>query len=136
MVCWEMALNRFLSLIFTCSLIPGAKRSHRGVREGKVTKPGKIKQDAVSKTKPTKKAKLSTLRRNEMMGQPAGGSNKLQLFAAERSKDMRTLQAKQNLLVWVSLVIFIFLFSSLPSDRRGNTVKLTLIYHRKKLKRD
>jgi len=79
-------------------LIPGAKRSHRGVRDGKINKTSKVKQENVSK--PTKKAKLSTLRRNEMMGQAADGSNRSQLFVAERSKDMRTLEEKQNLLTW------------------------------------
>lgn len=44
-----------------------------------------------------------------MMGQAADGSNRPQLFIAERSKDMRTLEEKQNLLTWASLTLAFFL---------------------------
>ncbi|KAJ3919639.1 hypothetical protein F5877DRAFT_77845 [Lentinula edodes] len=76
-------------------LLPNARRSHRGVRDGGVTK-NKPKTD-VGPVK-IKKLKPSVLRRNELMGLPLHAPLGAQLFASERSKDMRTLKEKSSLL--------------------------------------
>ncbi|KAJ3915736.1 hypothetical protein F5877DRAFT_69613 [Lentinula edodes] len=76
-------------------LLPNARRSHRGVRDGGVTK-NKHKTDVGSVK--VKKLKPSVLRRNELMGLPLHAPLGAQLFASERSKDMRTLEEKSSLL--------------------------------------
>ncbi|KAJ3765760.1 hypothetical protein FB446DRAFT_794736 [Lentinula raphanica] len=79
-------------------LLPGARRGHRGVREGGITKL-KSKSTVPSQSK-TKKPKTSTQRRNEMMGFGPDTSRNTQVFAAEHSKDNRTLEQKNNLVRW------------------------------------
>ncbi|KAJ3803616.1 hypothetical protein F5876DRAFT_84887 [Lentinula aff. lateritia] len=76
-------------------LLPHARRSHRGVRDSGITK-NKPKTD-VGPVK-NKKLKPSVLRRNELMGLPLHAPLGAQLFASERSKDMRTLEEKSSLL--------------------------------------
>ncbi|KAF9016829.1 hypothetical protein BDP27DRAFT_1356073 [Rhodocollybia butyracea] len=78
-------------------LVPGARRSHRGVREGKIAKPSKDNAGSTT-TKKLKKLKLSVIRRNELMGLSGDGTASVQVFATECSKDMRTLEEKRNLL--------------------------------------
>ncbi|KAJ3715811.1 hypothetical protein C8R42DRAFT_746122 [Lentinula raphanica] len=79
-------------------LLPGAQRGHRGVREGGVTKL-KSKSAVPSQSK-TKKPKASTQRRSEMMGFGPDTPRNAQVFAAERSKDNRTVEEKNNLVRW------------------------------------
>ncbi|KAJ3712062.1 hypothetical protein C8R42DRAFT_331328 [Lentinula raphanica] len=79
-------------------LLPGARRGHRGVREGGVTKL-KSKSAVPSQSK-TKKPKASTQRRSEMMGLGPDTLSNAQVFAAERSKDNRTVEEKNNLVRW------------------------------------
>ncbi|KAJ3926530.1 MAG: hypothetical protein NXY57DRAFT_1112400 [Lentinula lateritia] len=76
-------------------LLPNARRSHCGVRDGGITK-NKPKTD-VGPAK-TKKLKPSVLRRNKLMGLPLHAPLGAQLFASERSKDMQTLEEKSSLL--------------------------------------
>ncbi|KAJ3846397.1 hypothetical protein EV368DRAFT_69959 [Lentinula lateritia] len=76
-------------------LLPNARRAHRGVREGGITK--NRPQPNASPVK-VKKLKPSVLRRNELMGLPLHTPLGAQLFASERSKDMRTLEEKNSLL--------------------------------------
>jgi hypothetical protein len=84
------------------SLIPGARRAHRGVREGGIMKNTSTKKENVDMVaKKSKKLKLSTIRQHELMGTLLDASGAPQRFAAERSKDMRTLEEKKDLLRWV-----------------------------------
>lgn len=104
---WYVLLIFVFLFVESCySLIPGARRAHRGVREGGITKSRQVKNEhttALQKpSKKSKKLKLSAMRRDKMMGTPADGLGGPQVFAAERSKDMRTLEEKQNLQIWVS----------------------------------
>jgi hypothetical protein len=89
------------------SLIPGARRAHRGVREGGIMTSAK-KENVGTAAKKTKKLKLSTIRRHELMGTPLDASGAPQRFAAERSKDMRTLAEKNELWLWVCDRCFLF----------------------------
>ncbi|KAF9067475.1 hypothetical protein BDP27DRAFT_1364917 [Rhodocollybia butyracea] len=83
------------------TLIPGARRAHRGVREGRIVKNSSPKKEKASApVKKAKKLKLSMIRRNELMGTVLDASGVPQRFAAEHSKDMRTLEEKNNLLRW------------------------------------
>ncbi|KAF9056885.1 hypothetical protein BDP27DRAFT_1433267 [Rhodocollybia butyracea] len=83
------------------TLIPGARCAHRGVREGRIVKNSSPKKEKASApVKKAKKLKLSMIRRNELMGTVLDASGIPQRFAAERSKDMRTLEEKNNLLRW------------------------------------
>ncbi|GAW07617.1 protein [Lentinula edodes] len=84
-------------------LLPIARRAHRGVRNGGITKNNPVPKKgaaAAPSTSKSKKLKLSTLRRNEMMGLPLDAPLGVQLFDTERSKDMRTLEQKNRLLSW------------------------------------
>ncbi|KAJ3846074.1 hypothetical protein EV368DRAFT_89583, partial [Lentinula lateritia] len=76
-------------------LLPNARRAHRGVRDGGITK--NRPQTNASPAK-VKKLKPSVLRRNELMGLPLHTPLGAQLFASEHSKDMRTLEEKNSLL--------------------------------------
>ncbi|KAJ3902404.1 hypothetical protein F5879DRAFT_991070 [Lentinula edodes] len=82
-------------------LIPVARRAHRGVRSGGITKnkPANKEGPAAILSK-AKKLKLSTVRRNEMMGLPLDAPLGAQLSDTKRSKDMRTLEQKNRLLSW------------------------------------
>ncbi|KAJ4499946.1 hypothetical protein C8R41DRAFT_812696 [Lentinula lateritia] len=82
-------------------LLPIARRAHRGVRNGGITKnkPANKEGPAAIPSK-AKKLKLSTVRRNEMMGLPPNAPLGAQLSATKRSKDMRTLEQKNRLLSW------------------------------------
>ncbi|KAJ3844847.1 hypothetical protein EV361DRAFT_942974 [Lentinula raphanica] len=77
-------------------IIPGATRAHRGVREGKISKaqPQNKGRDGMLKKKA--KAKLSTLRRNDLMG--FSSSDQVSVAVVQRSKDMRTLEEKNKML--------------------------------------
>ncbi|KAJ3804794.1 hypothetical protein F5876DRAFT_82600 [Lentinula aff. lateritia] len=81
------------------TLLAGACRAHRGVRSGKIVKNELSNQDKNSPTLQIKKAKekLSTLRRNALMGVAANTSSG-QILVAQHSKDMRTLEQKTQLL--------------------------------------
>ncbi|KAF8830638.1 hypothetical protein HHX47_DHR2001074 [Lentinula edodes] len=81
------------------TLLAGARRAHRGVRSGKIVKNESSNQDKNSPTLQIKKAKekLSMLRRNALMGVAANTSSS-QILVAQRSKDMRTLEQKTQLL--------------------------------------
>ncbi|KAJ3753268.1 hypothetical protein EV360DRAFT_87939 [Lentinula raphanica] len=79
-------------------LLPNARRSHRGVRQGGITKV-KSKPATLAQSK-TKKAKASTQRRGVMMGFGPDTPLSAQVFAAERSKDTRTVEQKNDLLRW------------------------------------
>ncbi|KAJ3867260.1 hypothetical protein EV359DRAFT_78744 [Lentinula novae-zelandiae] len=84
-------------------LLPIARRAHRGVRNGGITKNKPVPKKghaAAPSTSKSKKLKLSTVRRNEMMGLPPDAPLGVQLFDTERSKDMRTLEQKNRLLSW------------------------------------
>ncbi|KAJ3779706.1 hypothetical protein GGU10DRAFT_438033 [Lentinula aff. detonsa] len=85
-------------------LIPGAKRSHRGVRDGKITKNHSSTKDNKqgNKSKPKKsKEKLSTLRRNDLMGITSSSTSLGQTtMVVRRSKDLRTLEEKNDLVKW------------------------------------
>ncbi|KAJ4491568.1 hypothetical protein C8J55DRAFT_557137 [Lentinula edodes] len=82
-------------------LLPIARRAHRGVRNGGITKNKPVpKKDPTAAPPKSKKLKLSTVRRNEMMGLPLDAPLGIQLFDTERSKDMRTLEQKNRLLSW------------------------------------
>ncbi|KAF9075774.1 hypothetical protein BDP27DRAFT_1414946 [Rhodocollybia butyracea] len=71
------------------------------VHEGKIVKNSSPKKEKASApVKKAKKLKLSMIRRNELMGTVLDASGVPQHFAAERSKDMRTLEEKNNLLRW------------------------------------
>ncbi|KAJ3731767.1 hypothetical protein DFJ43DRAFT_361546 [Lentinula guzmanii] len=86
------------------TLIPGAKRSHRGVRDGKITKNHSSTKDNKqgNKSKPKKsKEKLSTLRRNDLMGITSSSTSLGQTtMVVRRSKDLRTLEEKNDLVKW------------------------------------
>ncbi|KAJ3967006.1 hypothetical protein EV361DRAFT_953602 [Lentinula raphanica] len=77
-------------------VVPGAKRAHRGVRDGMV-KRNETKKDSKHK-KP--KEKLSMLRRNDLMGISSSGSQDQTSFVVQRLKDMRTLEEKNDLVRW------------------------------------
>ncbi|KAF8828209.1 hypothetical protein HHX47_DHR4000568 [Lentinula edodes] len=81
------------------TLLAGAHRAHRGVRSGKIVKNEPSPHKKNSPTSQTKKAKekLSTLRRNTLMGTSANAPS-CQILVAQRSKDMRTLKQKDQLL--------------------------------------
>ena len=77
------------------SLIPGARRKHRGPRDGGVTKNPK---------KGNAKTKLSTIRRCEKLYHGAADGTGLttgRCLPTERSRDMRTDEEKRRLLAWV-----------------------------------
>ncbi|KAJ3891932.1 hypothetical protein GG344DRAFT_64992 [Lentinula edodes] len=82
------------------TLLAGARRAHRGVRSGKIVKnelsPRHNKESSTSQTKKVKE-KLSTLRRNALMGTSTNAPSG-QILVAQRSKDMRTLEQKNQLL--------------------------------------
>ncbi|KAJ3753405.1 hypothetical protein EV360DRAFT_74554, partial [Lentinula raphanica] len=83
------------------SLLPQAQRAHRGVRSGGITKNKQPAKKSSNSSAPKAKAlKPSTVRRNELMGLPLDAPLGTQLFATERSKDMRTLEEKNTLLAW------------------------------------
>ncbi|KAJ3727516.1 hypothetical protein C8R42DRAFT_655819 [Lentinula raphanica] len=83
------------------SLLPQAQRAHRGVRSGGITKNKQPAKKSLNSSAPKAKVlKPSTLRRNELMGLPHDAPLGTQLFATERSKDMRTLEEKKALLTW------------------------------------
>ncbi|KAJ3711922.1 hypothetical protein C8R42DRAFT_687701 [Lentinula raphanica] len=83
------------------SLLPQAQRAHRGVRSGGITKNKQPAKKSSNSSAPKAKAlKPSTLRRNELMGLPLDAPLGTQLFATERSKDMRTLEEKNALITW------------------------------------
>ncbi|KAJ3806187.1 hypothetical protein F5876DRAFT_80954 [Lentinula aff. lateritia] len=95
------------------SLIHGARRAHRGVRDGGITKNKPKPKDssvasstALKKLKPSasstalKKLKPSAIRRNELLGLPLNAPLGSQLFDTQRSKDTRTLEEKAELLRW------------------------------------
>ncbi|KAJ3738011.1 hypothetical protein EV360DRAFT_77225, partial [Lentinula raphanica] len=83
------------------SLLPQAQRAHRGVRSGGITKNKQPAKRSSNSSAPKAKAlKPSTLRRNELMGLPLDAPLGTQLFATERSKDMRTLEEKNALITW------------------------------------
>ncbi|KAJ3973921.1 hypothetical protein EV361DRAFT_975338, partial [Lentinula raphanica] len=77
-------------------IIPGATRAHRGVREGKITKAQPSNKGQSSMAKKKAKAKLSTLRRNDLMG--FSSLDQPSVAVVKRSKDMRTLEQKNNML--------------------------------------
>ncbi|KAJ3904864.1 hypothetical protein F5879DRAFT_953002 [Lentinula edodes] len=79
------------------SLIVGARRSHRGVRDGKIAKVSTKMEAANTSTKKPKKLKGSALRRNVMMGLNPDGSSNVQV---QRSKDMRPVEEQEKLLRW------------------------------------
>ncbi|GAW01127.1 hypothetical protein LENED_002706 [Lentinula edodes] len=84
-------------------LIPAARRAHRGVRDSGITKnKPKLKEATAAASSKVKKLKLSTVRRNELMGLPLDAPLGVQLFDTDRSKDLRTLEQKNSLLRWVS----------------------------------
>ncbi|KAF9072470.1 hypothetical protein BDP27DRAFT_1320516 [Rhodocollybia butyracea] len=101
-------------------LVPGAWRSHRGVREGKIVKPTKDNAGSTT-TKKLKKLKLSVIRRNELMGLSGDGTASAQVFATERSKDMRTLEEKRNLLRLAKS--FCDAYPYIPPDELARRVK-------------
>ncbi|KAJ3751802.1 hypothetical protein EV360DRAFT_75905 [Lentinula raphanica] len=82
------------------SLVPGARRSHRGVQDGGVIKKKTLMANSSSSSKKPKKLKQSVVRRNELMGLPSNAPLGTQLYSTERSKDMRTLEEKAALLRW------------------------------------
>ncbi|KAJ3970451.1 hypothetical protein EV361DRAFT_915772 [Lentinula raphanica] len=85
------------------SLIPGAQRSHRGIRDLNVITKKRSHDDdasAPSSSKKPKKLKSSVVRRNELLGLPPNAPPGTQLYSTERSKDMRTLDEKDKLLRW------------------------------------
>ncbi|KAJ3861706.1 hypothetical protein EV359DRAFT_66261 [Lentinula novae-zelandiae] len=81
------------------TLLAGAHRAHRGVRSGKIVKNESSPHNKNSPTSQTEKAKekLSTLRQNTLMGTSANAPS-CQILVAQRSKDMRTLEQKDQLL--------------------------------------
>ncbi|KAJ3774104.1 hypothetical protein FB446DRAFT_702540 [Lentinula raphanica] len=97
-------------------LLPGAQRGHRGVREGGVTKL-KSKSAIPSQSK-TKKPKASTQRRSELMGLGSDTPSNAQVFAAERSKDNRTVEEKNNLVRWLLTVFRQKIFAA-PIHTKG-----------------
>ncbi|KAJ4486413.1 hypothetical protein C8R41DRAFT_921285 [Lentinula lateritia] len=85
-------------------LIPAARRAHRGVRDGGITKnKPKLKEATTAASAKVKKLKLSTVRRNELMGLPLDAPLGVQLFDTNRSKDLRTLEQKNSLLRWAKM---------------------------------
>ncbi|KAJ3809375.1 hypothetical protein F5876DRAFT_66504 [Lentinula aff. lateritia] len=83
------------------SLIHGARRAHRGVRDGGITKnKPKPKDSSVASSTTVKKLKPSVIRRNELLGLPLNAPLGSQLFDTQRSKDTRTLEEKAELLRW------------------------------------
>lgn len=102
---FEVVLPILHLITFPFSLLPIARRAHRGVRNGGITKNKPVPKKgaaAAPSTSKSKKLKLSTVRRNEIMGLPLDAPLGVQLFDTERSKDMRTLEQKNRLLSWVS----------------------------------
>ncbi|GAW03847.1 hypothetical protein LENED_005599 [Lentinula edodes] len=82
------------------SIIPSARRSHRGVRSGGIVKnKPKPKEGPVAPPK-AKKFKPSLLRRNDLLGWPLNTPLNAQLFATERSKDLRTIEQKESVVSW------------------------------------
>ncbi|KAJ3924562.1 MAG: hypothetical protein NXY57DRAFT_969590, partial [Lentinula lateritia] len=82
------------------SIIPSARRSHRGVRSGGVVKnKPKPKEGPVAPPK-AKKFKPSLLRRNDLLGRPLNTPLNAQLFDTERSKDLRTVEQKESVVSW------------------------------------
>ncbi|GAW06814.1 hypothetical protein LENED_008762 [Lentinula edodes] len=80
------------------SLIAGARRSHRGIRDSKLTAAStKETTSILAPTKKPKKLKGSALRRITMMGLNSDGTSN---SPAQRSKDMRTLAEQEALLRW------------------------------------
>ncbi|KAJ3924639.1 MAG: hypothetical protein NXY57DRAFT_1033782, partial [Lentinula lateritia] len=80
------------------SLIAGARRSHRGIRDSKLTAVStKETTSILAPTKKPKKLKGSALRRITMMGLNSDGTSN---SPAQRSKDMRTLAEQEALLRW------------------------------------
>ncbi|KAJ4497728.1 hypothetical protein C8R41DRAFT_865216 [Lentinula lateritia] len=83
------------------SLIHGARRAHRGVRDGGITKnKPKPKDSSVASSTAVKKLKPSVIRQNELLGLPLNAPLGSQLFDTQRSKDTRTLEEKAELLRW------------------------------------
>ncbi|KAJ3746980.1 hypothetical protein EV360DRAFT_76356 [Lentinula raphanica] len=77
-------------------IVPGAKRAHRGVRDGMIKK-----NDARKDSKQKKpKEKLSMLRRNDLMEIFSSGSQGQTSFVVQCLKDMRTLEEKNDLVRW------------------------------------
>ncbi|KAJ3834183.1 hypothetical protein F5878DRAFT_631192 [Lentinula raphanica] len=98
-------------------VVPGAKRAHRGVRDGMVKK-NEAKKDSKHK-KP--KEKLSMLRRNDLMGISPSDSQGQTSFVVQRSKDMRTLEEKNDLVRWAKE--YIKKHPYIPPDERDRLVK-------------
>ncbi|GAV99316.1 protein [Lentinula edodes] len=83
------------------SLIHGARRSHRGVRDGGITKNNpKPQTGSIPSVSMVKKLKPSVIRRNELLGLPLNAPLGSQLFDTQRSKDTRTMEEKAALLRW------------------------------------
>ncbi|KAH7874853.1 uncharacterized protein C8R40DRAFT_1069774 [Lentinula edodes] len=79
-------------------LIAGARRSHRGIRDNKLTAAStKETTSILAPTKKPKKLKGSALRRITMMGLNSDGTSN---SPVQRSKDMRTLAEQEALLRW------------------------------------
>ncbi|KAJ3975261.1 hypothetical protein EV361DRAFT_1031148 [Lentinula raphanica] len=79
-------------------LLPAARRAHRGVRQGGIVKvKAKLSPTVQSKAK---KPKASTQRRGELMGFGPDIPLSAQVFAAEHSKDTRTVEQRNNLVRW------------------------------------
>ncbi|KAJ3711751.1 hypothetical protein C8R42DRAFT_688556 [Lentinula raphanica] len=79
-------------------LLPAARRAHRGVRQGGIVKV-KAKPSPTVQSK-AKKPKASTQRRGELMGFGPDVPLGAQVFAAEHSKDTRTVEQRNNLVRW------------------------------------
>ncbi|KAJ3805291.1 hypothetical protein F5876DRAFT_81936 [Lentinula aff. lateritia] len=83
------------------SLIHGARRSHRGVRDGGITKNSpKPQTRIIPSVSSVRKLKPSVIRRNELLGLPLNVPLGSQLFDTQRSKDTRTMEEKTALLRW------------------------------------
>ncbi|KAJ3827448.1 hypothetical protein F5880DRAFT_1683012 [Lentinula raphanica] len=79
-------------------LLPAARRAHRGVRQGGIVKvKAKLSPTVQSKAK---KPKASTQRRGELIGFGPDIPLSAQVFAAEHSKDTRTVEQRNNLVRW------------------------------------
>ncbi|KAJ3926789.1 MAG: hypothetical protein NXY57DRAFT_966151 [Lentinula lateritia] len=76
------------------------------------------KKDPTAAPSKSKKLKLSTVRKNEMMGLPLDAPLGIQLFDTKRLKDMRTLEQKNRLLSWAKTFCDKHLKRSLHKDRK------------------